>query len=199
LLYRARHHTAPGSEHERDSGSAKLRIARGSRGPRCHRPRDDRGPVRASPELESIGQLAAGIAHEINTPIQYVGDNARFLQDGFARLKPMLGLDRVSAEFREDAEYLADEIPKALEQLLEGVEHVARIVRAMKEFSHPGPPDKTPVDLNRALQNTAMVSRNEWKYIAELVEDLDPALPAVQCVPGEINHHPFQPPGRRVG
>ena len=138
-------------------------------------------------KLESIGQLAAGIAHEINTPIQYVGDNARFLQEGFARLKPMLGLDRVSAEFREDVEYLGEEIPKALEQLLEGVEHVARIVRAMKEFSHPGPLDKTPVDLNRALQNTAMVSRNEWKYIADLVEDLDPALPAVQCVPGEIN------------
>jgi two-component system, NtrC family, sensor kinase len=138
-------------------------------------------------KLESIGQLAAGIAHEINTPIQYVGDNARFLQDGFARLKPMLRLEALSTEFREDAEYLGEEIPKAIEQLLEGVEHVARIVRAMKEFSHPGPPDKTPVDLNRALQNTAMVSRNEWKYVADLVEDLDPALPTVQCVPGEIN------------
>ncbi len=138
-------------------------------------------------KLESIGQRAAGIAHEISTPIQYVGDNARFLQDGFARLKPMLVLDRLSAEFREDAEYLGAEIPKAIEQLLEGVEHVARIVRAMKEFSHPGPPDKTPVDLNRALQNTAMVSRNEWKYVADLTEDLDEALPAAQCVPGEIN------------
>jgi signal transduction histidine kinase len=71
--------------------------------------------------------------------------------------------------------------------LLEGVEHVARIVRAMKEFSHPGPIEKTAVDLNRAIQSTIVVSRNEWKYVAEVVEDFDWELPPVRCIPGEIN------------
>ena len=138
-------------------------------------------------KLESIGQLAAGIAHEINTPIQYVGDNARFLQDAFQELRPMIELDHVPEANRSDAEYFCEEIPKALEQLLEGVQHVGRIVRAMKEFSHPGAREKTAIDLNRAIQSTVVVSRNEWKYVAEMVEEYDSELPFVNCVPGEIN------------
>jgi signal transduction histidine kinase len=84
-------------------------------------------------------------------------------------------------------EYLRDEVPKAIEQLLDGVDHVARIVLAMKEFSHPGPAEKMPVDINRAIESTVLVSRSEWKYLAELTTDFDQELPPVHCLAGEFN------------
>jgi two-component system NtrC family sensor kinase len=158
-------------------------------------------------KLESIGQLAAGIAHEINTPVQYIGDNTRFLRDAWGEILPVLekalrllkgtenwqegssDFSRALAQALEktDLEYLQEEIPKAIEQSLDGVERVAGIVRAMKEFSHPGKRENTSVDINRSLESTITVCRNEWKYVAELVTELDPSLPLVQCDPGEIN------------
>ena len=156
-------------------------------------------------KLESVGQLAAGIAHEINTPIQYVGDNGKFLEDAFRDLMKFAdagarstaeannaGLATLPAVTREQLddsvlEYLRDEVPRALAQLLEGVDQVARIVRAMKEFSHPGPVEKIPVDLNRAIESTILVSKNEWKYVAEVITDYDADLPPVPCVAGEFN------------
>jgi len=157
-------------------------------------------------KLESIGQLAAGIAHEINTPIQYVGDNTRFLGDAFKDLlhlqeeyKSLLEagktgamaedlLNRVESAIREiDLEYLIDEIPVAIRQSQEGVERVAKIVRAMKDFSHPGTAEKRAVDINKAIESTITVARNEWKYVAEMVTDLDPSLPLVPCRPDELN------------
>jgi signal transduction histidine kinase len=155
-------------------------------------------------KLESIGQLAAGIAHEINTPIQYVGDNARFLEESFRDLLAVVESYRaelISAGVQDshtsggtqmhiDAEaldFLRGEIPKSIEQLNEGIGQVARIVRAMKEFSHPGPVEKLPVDINRAIESTMMVSRNEWKYVADVTMDLDPELPPIPCVAGEFN------------
>jgi len=157
-------------------------------------------------KLESIGQLAAGIAHEINTPTQYVGDNIHFLQDGFRDILRLLQEFRnliqaaksgqavsETAQSAEsvleevDLEYLEQEIPTAITQSLEGVERVARIVRAMKEFSHPGQDEKSPTDLNRAIQSTVTVARNEWKYVSELITDLDADLPPVLCLPGEFN------------
>ena len=158
-----------------------------------------------SQKLESVGQLAAGIAHEINTPIQYVGDNANFLEQAFRDLAPFLGSherivralrDSPESEFagelerqlqEADVDYLRDEVPRAIGQLTEGVEQVARIVRAMKEFSHPGPVERTFLDLNHAIESTILVSRNEWKHVADLTADLDPALPPVPCLAGEIN------------
>lgn len=158
-------------------------------------------------KLESIGQLAAGIAHEINTPTQYVGDNARFLQTAFRDLWQVIGayqnlgetaradgtvapkmlddLDTLATEV--DLEFLVGEIPRAIEQSLEGVERVATIVAAMKDFSHPSSDEKKPLDLNRALVSTATVARNEWKYVAELETDLDSALPPVSCHAGLLN------------
>jgi signal transduction histidine kinase len=157
-------------------------------------------------KLESIGQLAAGIAHEINTPTQYVGDNTRFLQDAFGDLTTLLeqyaALFQASkaglvppALIREveataatvDVAYLTEEIPKAIQQSLEGIERIATIVRAMKEFSYPGHEDKTVIDLNKAIESTITVARNEWKYVAEMATDFDSALPLVPCLPGELN------------
>lgn len=156
--------------------------------------------------LESIGQLAAGIAHEINTPIQYVGDNTRFLQDAFNDLLGLLAtherlfetvrhegtfprmvseIDAVAAQC--DRPYLQQEIPAAIQQSLEGVERISSIVRAMKDFSHPGGREKTLTDINKAIETTITISRNEWKYVSDVKTDLDPNLPLVACLPDELN------------
>ncbi|MBZ5592154.1 MAG: PAS domain S-box protein [Acidobacteriia bacterium] len=157
-------------------------------------------------KLESIGHLTAGVAHEINTPIQYLGDNTRFLDESFRNLDRVLrsyetlagaaetsGLlaeevkqARAAAE-EADLEYLHGEIPRAIQQSGEGVERVATIVRAMKEFSHPGSAEMKAIDLNHAIESTLTVSRNEWKYVAEAVTEFDPNLPVVRCLPAEFN------------
>jgi signal transduction histidine kinase len=152
-------------------------------------------------KLESIGELAAGIAHEINTPTQYVGDNVRFLGDVFGTLQQCVDeLSRLSEDQREsipaasvrncvdkaDMPYLREEIPKAITQSLEGVQRIAKIVSAMKEFSHPSQ-EQTPTDLNHAISNTITVATNEWKYVAKVETQLDESLPLVPVVPGEFN------------
>ena len=150
--------------------------------------------------LESIGQLAAGIAHEINTPVQYVSDNTRFVSESFGGV--LAGLQQLSSLAAEpdaailrrridevvaaiDLDFVSAEVPSALAQSLEGLERVAQIVRAMKDFSHPGQ-GRVQTDLNRAVETTTQVSRNEWKYIADLELTLDPAVGLVPCFEGEI-------------
>ena len=157
-------------------------------------------------KLESVGQLAAGIAHEINTPAQYLGDNTRFLKeafgdlrvalDGFERLLQAAKAGAVDAQVLAEAEttlqqaeveYLATEVPKAIDQSLKGIEQVTTIVAAMKQFSHPGDDQKSLVNLQAAIETTITVARNEWKFVAEMVTDFDPDLPDVTCRPGEMN------------
>jgi len=162
--------------------------------------------LRHAQKLESIGQLAAGIAHEINTPTQYIGDNIRFLQTSFADLRelqtkyarlleaaknhavsPEIVAETQEVAERVNADFLLNEIPDAIRQSLEGVDRVARIVGAMKDFSHPGTGEKTPVDLNKAVETTLTVAGNEWKYFATIATDFDPDLPPIPCLPGELN------------
>jgi len=157
-------------------------------------------------KLEAVGRLAAGIAHEINTPTQYVGDNIEFLQvayDSLVRLvsvfpavlravhegsiPPELLSEADELMKRTNMDYLMEQIPRAIEQSLEGVGRIATIVQAMKEFSHPGMAEKTSVDLNQCIRSTVTVSRNEWKYVADLDLDLDDSLPQVLCLPGDFN------------
>ncbi len=164
------------------------------------------GQLSQAQKLEAIGQLAAGIAHEINTPIQYVSDNLYFLKDAFTDLIGLLEMlgnvfeaarsgpvpAALMSETQEAAEavdlnFLKEEVPTAISQSREGVDRVAQIVRSMKEFSHPGVEEKIAVDLNKGLQNTITVAKNEWKYVAEMEMDLDADLPPVYCLPGEIN------------
>ncbi len=157
-------------------------------------------------KMESIGQLAAGIAHEINTPTQYVNDNTRFLRDAFGDFQKLLErhqqlldiaregavpaemieeIDRLATEV--DLNFLIAEIPTAIEQSIEGLNRVGMIVRAMKQFSHPDQDEPELTDLNKAIENTVTVARNEWKYVAEVELDLDPQLPAVPCHAGRFN------------
>lgn len=158
-------------------------------------------------KLESIGELAAGIAHEINTPTQYVGDNTRFLKDAFAELDQVQTaiIQYVNSfdaktkpdtpQFKQltdtlsslDMEFLHEEIPTAIEQTLDGINRVAEIVRSMKNFAHPGTENKQLSDLNQAIKSTTVVCRNVWKYVSDLTLELADDLPLVNCTPGEIN------------
>jgi PAS domain S-box-containing protein len=156
-------------------------------------------------KLEALGRLSAGLAHEINTPIQFVGDNARFLAESYeAMLKLVLTYRRIldtssgaiswyerqelvqEAEAEADVDYLAEEVPTAVRQSLEGVERVASLVRAMKTFSHPGTSGQAPADLNEALRATMTVARNQIRYVADPVLDLGD-LPPVVCNIADLN------------
>jgi signal transduction histidine kinase/HAMP domain-containing protein len=156
-------------------------------------------------KLESVGRLASGVAHEINTPVQFVSDNVHFLRDSTTALFELIALLRESnravlagdpsleaaeralaAEEKADLEYLMDDMPKASAGCVEGLKRVATIVRSMKEFAHPDSNQMSSVDLNRAIQSTIVIASNEYKYVADIETNLGD-LPSVACYVGDVN------------
>lgn len=156
-------------------------------------------------KLESIGQLSAGIAHEINTPMQFLGDNIEFLNQCAGRLFTVVDLYREllegttpvdwqerRAQVRRIAnkcrfDHIREQFPKAIEDCREGIQRTVKIVKAMKDFSHPGNKTKTPIDINEAIESTVAISRNRWKYAAEMELQLDPNLPLLSAYAAEVN------------
>jgi len=161
--------------------------------------------LRQAQKLESVGRLAAGVAHEINTPIQFVSDSIHFVREAMNDLVDVAEKYRIAceaalegiliaeaaamarrAEERADLPYLLENVPKALDRALEGLDRVTTIVRSMKEFAHPDSKEMAFADLNQAIRSTLVIAKNEYKYVAELELDLG-ELPPVKCYLGDLN------------
>jgi len=139
------------------------------------------GRLQQAQKLEALGQMASGVAHEINTPIQYVGDNIRFLQDSWAELRPFLE----PQPGKPDLDYLIREVPKAIAESNHGIQRVGTIVRAMRDFAHPPGINKVHSDINHAILTTITVATSRIKGV-DVETSLDPQLPKTLCFPGEI-------------
>lgn len=160
--------------------------------------------LRHALKLEAVGQLASGIAHEINTPIQYIGDSVEYVHEAFGEVVVLLAWyrqrmqgalagealpsadDIAEVESRTDVAYALEQIPESIERTLEGVRRVAALVRAMKDFAHPDGREKLAVDLNAALRSTLVVATNEIKHVAAVELSLGD-IPMIPCHQGEIN------------
>lgn len=150
-------------------------------------------------KLEAIGQLASGVAHEINTPMQYIGDNLSALTSNFNDLIAFQShLHEIADEtFKSklkaliddhDLQFIMEDSPKALKEALEGVARVSEIVEAMNTFSHVETNQaKQTVNLHETLTSALTISRNSYKYIAEIETEFDANINVIDCYPGELN------------
>jgi PAS domain S-box-containing protein len=152
-------------------------------------------------KMEAVGGLASGVAHEINTPIQFIGDNVQFVADSFAECQAFIARARQLATQQAatadelasltalgeqaDLDYVLEEVPRSLREAKDGVRRVAELVRALKEYAHPDAPEKTLGDINLALDRTLVLARNELKYVADIKTELGP-LPPVACHIGSL-------------
>ncbi len=134
--------------------------------------------IRQAQRFEALGTVASGIAHEINTPVQFVGDNLRFLKQSLDELLPLL---ENLGEMGERREFLRRELPEALAESLAGVEQIGRIVSSMRGLSHPGSKTFEPTDINATLHNAVTLCRLELKNNADIFFDLQPSLPLVDA------------------
>lgn len=173
-------------------------------------PSDDLRPGQAqrlpAQELEAASQLLTGIAHEVNTPVQYVTDNLSFLQRAFDKLWRLLNaqaslieavragdvtaqaldsVDALSATIKLD--YLARQVPRAIEQSRAGLEQVGSVVKTMREFSHRSGAKREPCDIHELIESTTIVAKNEWRDVADLELDFDWNLPPVPLRRNELS------------
>jgi len=165
----------------------------------------DRRMAMQNEKLSAIGQLAAGIAHEINTPVQYVSDNIAFLSDVWNQLDAAMAFcltpaahasitsdQRLSGAITsagppEDWDWLRREVPKAISQSLEGIRRMSKILGAMRRFSHTGGGEREQVDPNEALDATLTIAQNQIKHVADVQTDYQPNLPRLECYADEMN------------
>ncbi|WP_163337466.1 ATP-binding protein [Desulfopila sp. IMCC35008] len=160
--------------------------------------------LRHAQKLEALGTLAGGIAHEINTPAQFVTSNLSFVHESFGDIRSYISeslelltstddtkgvsVSRVRSICEEhDIEYLVEEFPLALKQSIDGIKQITNIVLSMKQFAHPGEDKQVAADINEAIRNSVTVCRNEWKYIADINFELDEELPHIECHISDIN------------
>jgi len=138
-------------------------------------------------KMEAVGQLASGIAHEINSPSQFANDNILFLKDATDGFIKKLD-NSAEAPSDDDINFFKENAPEAVEQAAEGITRITTIVKSMKNFAYRDAQSaKRPNDLNQAIRSTTVVATNEWKYHAELDLQLQENIPLVPCNIGEIN------------
>ncbi|MBC8024426.1 MAG: PAS domain-containing protein [Steroidobacteraceae bacterium] len=144
----------------------------------------------SSDRLESIGRLAAGVAHDINTPIQYLNDSVTFIREGVRELLECIDALRAQIptppEPDENIEELRKDMPPALELMADGLMRIAETVRSMKDFANADPSAMASVDLNRKIASTLVVARSEYQEVADVQTDFAP-LPPISCNSGLIN------------
>jgi signal transduction histidine kinase len=187
-------------EHTVDARTAELREVNETLAEEIRRRDRMEAELRLAQRLEAVGQLAAGVAHEINTPIQYVGDNVQFLSEATRDLLALVDDMRAAVAAAGDAalitltedkvaaidlDYLRGEVPRSCESAQHGTARIASIVGALKELSHPGGRDAQAADLNRALERALEVSASSYRYIADVDKELA-QLPMVVCHPAEL-------------